>query len=205
MKKYILLFVIALTTLTSFAHSTETSSIVLAEKENNVWVLQLSASLTAFQQEINTHFSETPYETPEQFQEMVLQHIKKNLLMHFNGDIQIVLKKGVVHLGHETKVIFEVTGIPEDLRTVEVTNTTFSDIHKSKSLMVLLKEGIKNNKFILDESNSYSTSLTIADGALVQVQASQASMFSWPLVVALLGLIGAGVLATRFNFSKATV
>lgn len=205
MKKYILLIVIGLATLTGFAHGTETSSIVLAEKENNVWVLQISASLTAFQQEINTHFSETPYETPEQFQEMVLQHIKNNLYFHFNGEDYIILSQGVVKLGHETKVLFELTGIPADLKTIKVTNTSFSDIYKSKSLLVILKEGINKNKFILEDSTNFSASLTVVDNALVEIQPSKAALFSWPLVVVFLGLIGAGVLVNRYSAKKATV
>ncbi len=57
MKKYILLFVAVLFSMAGFAHNPDVSTIMLVEKENNSWVVQISASLTAFQQEIRTHFS----------------------------------------------------------------------------------------------------------------------------------------------------
>ena len=38
------------------AHQADVSTTMLVEKEDNSWVLQISASLTAFQHEIQTHF-----------------------------------------------------------------------------------------------------------------------------------------------------
>ena len=159
MKTYIAILVFGLVSFSGFAHQSEMSSTVLAKNDNNVWALQISASLTAFQQEINTHFSDTPYQTPEEFREMVIAHVKNNLQMYFDNNVQVTLKNGMVRLGHETKVIFEVDGIPENFQTMSVTNTTFKDIHKSKSLLVVLKDGIDQNKYMLDESNDHSAFL----------------------------------------------
>ena len=176
----------------SFAHQTEASSVVLAEKKNNVWVLQISASLTAFQQKVKTHFADTPYKTPEEFQAMELEHIRDNIHMHFNGHDHIVLKNGIVRLGHETKVIFEVEGIPSDLNAIEVTNTVFKDIHKSKSMLVILKKDSDKNQFILDEGNQYSVSLALKDDAFVEVKTSEASIFSLMTLNIVFGILVLG-------------
>lgn len=202
MKTYITIVFFLCIPFLVYAHQPEISSTVIAQKENNVWILQVSASLTAFQQEINAHFSETPYQTPEQFQEMVLSHLNNNLFLQFNGDTQISLDNGVVHLGHETKVIFEVVGIPEDIQSINIKNTSFSDIYRSKSLMVILKEGVEKNKFILDEANDYTKSLSLEKDSLVEVKTAQASIFSWPLFLLVIGLIGLGVFMTRYKNSK---
>ena len=102
------------------AHQADISTTMLVEKENGTWVLQISSSLTAFQHEIRTHFAETPYETPEEFQQMVIEHIKNNLQLSFNDSQNITLGKGDVRLGHETKVVFQVFGIPSDIKSVLV-------------------------------------------------------------------------------------
>ena len=94
MKKLLFAFVIGLFSMASFAHNPDASTTMLVEKENNSWVLQISASLTAFQQEIRTHFAETPYKTPEEFQKMVLEHIKNNLEISFNDGENISLGQG---------------------------------------------------------------------------------------------------------------
>lgn len=203
MKTYIAILFFGFVSFVGFAHQTEISSTVLAEKENRVWMLQISASLTAFQQEINTHYAETAYQTPEEFREMVIAHIQKNIMFTVNGQ-RLSIVNGTVYLGHETKVVFEVTGMPQNFDTVDVKNSSFSDVHHSKSLMVVLKEGIQKNKFILDKSNNYSASLEVRDGALVAVEVKEASMFSWPLLLGILGLAVAGYFANRLNLTKAS-
>jgi hypothetical protein len=194
MKKYILLLVAGMFSMASFAHNPEVSTTMLVEKENNVWVLQLSASLTAFQQEINTHFSETPYKTPEEFQQMVLEHIKNNLKISFNGEEAVTFSKGIVKLGHETNVVFEVFGIPTTIHSVEIKNTSFEDVHRSQSAMVLLKDGFQKKHFILNNSNDYSLALEVNNNEFVQVVEQNASTFSSVIVFSLLGLIGLGFL-----------
>lgn len=194
MKKYILVLLVGFISLTGFAHQTETSTIVLAEKENNVWVLQISASLTAFQQEIKTHFSETPYKTPEEFQEMVLQHIQNNLHMHFNGNDHVTLSNGIVQLGHETNVVFEVIGIPVDINTVEITNTVFKDIYKNKSTLMVLKEDFTKTQFVLNNANDHRIFLTVSSNEFVRLVVNKASFLSSNTLFIVIGLLGLGFL-----------
>ncbi|MGB7394457.1 MAG: DUF6702 family protein [Pricia sp.] len=176
MKKYLLVLFAGLLSMASFAHSPSTSTTMLVEKENGSWVLQISASLTAFQQEIQTHFSETPYKTPEEFQQMVLEHIKNNLQIRFNDGDGMTLVQGIVKLGHETKVVFEVFGIPSDVRSVRVKNTAFNDIHKSQSALLLFKKGFTKEQFVLDSANDYTLSLVANDNKFVEVSKSKADI-----------------------------
>jgi len=140
-----------LTSITAKAHQPDVSTTMLVEKENNVWILQISASLTAFQQEIRTHYSETPYKTPDEFRQMVLEHIKKNLTIRFNKEQEITLSAGIVKLGHETKVVFEVFGVPTNINSVYVKNTAFKEIYKNQSALVLLKDGFNKEHFVLNK------------------------------------------------------
>ncbi len=194
MKKYILLLVAGLFSMASFAHNPEISTTMLVEKENNVWVLQLSASLTAFQQEIKTHYAETPYKTPEEFQQMVLEHVKKNLHITFNEGEDMTFSKGIVKLGHETKVVFEVFGTPSAIKSAIITNTVFENIHRSQGALVILKEGYQKNKFFLNDSNDYTIVLQANNNQFTQVSEQKASMLSSVVIVSLISFFGLGFL-----------
>ena len=194
MKKYILLVVAGLYSLASFAHDPNTSTTMLVEKENNVWVLQISASLTAFQQEINTHYSETPYKTPEEFRQMVLEHVKNNLHIKYNGNEAIRFGEGIVKLGHETKVVFEVFGTPSDIKSAVITNTVFEDIHKSQSALILLKEGFNKKHFMLNDTNNYTLALQVDGNEFTQVTVEKANLFPPLLLFTLIGFSGIGYL-----------
>ena len=207
MKKYILLLVVFGFSMASFAHNPNVSTTMLVEKENNSWVLQIRASLTAFQQEIRTHFAETPYQTPEEFRQMVLEHIKNNLHISFNRGEDISFGNGVVKLGHETMVVFEVFGIPSEINSVLVTNSAFKDIHQNQSALVLLKEGFNKEHFVLNNANDHTLSLAVNGNEFVEVGQNEASFFSSSLGVILFGIaailiLGLVVLGVGYVFNK---
>ncbi|MDP5106877.1 MAG: hypothetical protein NWQ31_11985 [Polaribacter sp.] len=199
MKKYLLLIV--LFSSICFAHNPNTSTIMLVEKENNTWVLQISASLTAFQQVIKTNFAETPYKTPEEFQQMVIEHIKNNLTITFNGNQNIAFSKGIVKLGHETKVVFEILGVPLDIKTVLIKNSTFKDIYKNQSGMLLLKSGFKKEHFILNNKNNHTLKL-IADVDQFVIEGENDAPNSNTILYVLVTLVTIGLLFIILNRKK---
>lgn len=192
MKKQLLVFILGLFSLASLAHNPDASTTMLVEKENNVWVLQISTSLTAFQQEIRTHYAETPYKTPEEFQKMVLEHIKNNLEISFNDGEFISLGQGVVKLGHETKAVFEVLGIPLEVQTVRIKNTTFKDISRNQNAFMLFKQGFTKDQFILNNANNHTLALEVNGNKFLEVGQSKASFFSPYFGLAFIGIIGIG-------------
>lgn len=178
MYKKILLIGALLVAMAANAHRTDVSTIMLIEKENGTWVLQISASLTAFQQEIRTHFSETPYKTPEEFQQMVLEHLKNNLQISFNNE-DISFGKGAVKLGHETMAVFEVFGIPSDIKSARITNSAFKDISRNQSSLLLLKEGFNKEHFVLNNDNQHTLTLKVDGNEFVEESESKASLFTF--------------------------
>ena len=192
--KTIIYFITTLFSLTGFAHNPDFSTTMLVEQEHNVWVLQISASLTAFQQEIRGNFAETPYKTPEEFQKMVLEHIKNNFQVSFNGGEFVSFGKGLVKLGHETKVVFEVLGIPKDITSVRVRNTTFDDMSRSQSALLLYKNGFSKEKFILNRENEYTLALETKGNNFVEVTQAEAGFFSKYFGFMLLGFLSIGSL-----------
>lgn len=172
-------------------HQADISTTMLVEKENGTWVLQISSSLTAFQHEIRTHFAETPYETPEEFQQMVIEHIKNNLHLSFNDSQNITLSNGVVRLGHETKVVFQVFGIPSNIESAWVQNTIFKDIHRSQSAVVLLKEGFNKEQFVLNDTNNHTLELQVNGNEFVEIEENNSSLFYSGLLLIMIAFIAA--------------
>jgi len=173
------------------AHQSDISTTMLVEKENGTWVLQISSSLTAFQQEVRTHFAATPYETPEEFQQMVIEHIKNNLHLSFNDGQNITLSNGVVRLGHETKVVFQVFGIPSDIKSAWVKNTVFKDIHRSQSALILLKEGFSKEQFVLNDANNHTMELQVNGNEFIEVAKNNTSLFYVELLLIVIATIAA--------------
>ncbi|WP_405396983.1 hypothetical protein [Maribacter sp. Asnod2-G09] len=202
MKKYILIYITGLFSLLSYAHNADASTTMLVEKENNTWVLQISSSLTAFQQEVRTHFAETPYKTPEEFQQMVLEHIKNNLEISYNNGSKINFGQGIVKLGHETKVVFEVFGIPSNLQSLQVTNTTFKDIGRSQSALFIFKDGFSKDQFILNNENEHSLELKASGNKFVIVNQQNAGFDSKYIVLIVLSLLAFSLLIHKIIFSN---
>jgi hypothetical protein len=178
MYRKILILSVLLVSFFANAHQPDTSTTMLVETENNTWVLQIKASLTAFQHEVKTHFADTPYTTPEEFKEMVLKHIKNNFQIVCNGSETIKISNGIVKLGHETTVVFEISGIPSDMNSVKVTNSAFSDIHRNQSALVILKEGFNKEHFVLNNSNNHTLELNIKGNKFIETKLQTASILN---------------------------
>ena len=202
MKKFILIVAVFLMSLGMKAHQADISTTMLMEKENGTWVLQISSSLTAFQHEIRTHFAETPYETPEEFQQMVIEHIKNNFHLSFNDSQNITLGNGAVRLGHETKVVFQVFGIPSDIKSAWVNNTVFDDIHKSQSALVLLKEGFSKEQFVLNDANNHTVELQVNGNEFAEVEENNTSLISAGLLLIVIAGIAALLLLMNSRLIK---
>lgn len=205
MYKKILFIGVLLVAMTAKAHQADVSTTMLVEKENGTWVLQVNASLTAFQQEIRTHFSETPYKTSEEFQQMVIEHLKNNIQISFN-DTDITFGKGAVKLGHETRVVFEVFGIPSDIESALVKNSAFKDISRNKSTLIVLKEGFNKDFFVLNKDNNHVLNLYV-EGSTFKILNSNgsnnfASYFGWVLGGIFLLIIALMVISNMFKPEK---
>ncbi|MGY8913849.1 MAG: DUF6702 family protein [Flavobacteriales bacterium] len=206
MYKRIVFISLLLVSIATKAHQADVSTTMLVERENNTWVLQISASLTAFQHEVRTHFSETPYKSTEEFQKMVLEHIKNNLQISFNNGTPISFGNGIVKLGHETKVVFEVFDIPSDINSVLVKNSAFKDIHKNQSALMLFKKGFSKKHFVLNNSNNHTLVLEVRDHEFVEVGQNEAGLFSSGIKFIIVGLgvvmLGVGYLFMKINRPK---
>lgn len=138
------------------AHQPDISTTMLVERGEGRWLLQLNASLTAFEYEVKTVFPGKTYSTPAEFQQLVLDLVLAKVEIDFNDGTKAELLNGIVKLGHETNVVFELKNVPASLTSVSVRNSTFRDIHRNQSALVFLKKGFERKQQILDGSNGHT-------------------------------------------------
>ena len=169
MTKYIIIIFSFICSISARAHQPDLSSTMLVQQENNQWVLQIRAALTAFEYEVEASFGKEAYDTPEAFQALVLAHVKKNLAISFDGSEQVNIDNGFINLGHETNVVLEVIGVPETFKALTIKNTSFKDIHRNQSALVILKKGVAQDQFVLDKSNGHTADLLISQDKFILV------------------------------------
>lgn len=136
---------------------------MLIERDDHSWVLNIRASFTAFEQEVHLHYSDSAYTSPEEFNQLVIDYVTDHLLILVNEEDTASLSHAIVKLGHETNVIFAVEGIPSTIRTIKVMNTTFQDVYHSRSALIVLKEGMMKDQFVLNKENQYTATLAVTE------------------------------------------
>jgi hypothetical protein len=151
------------------AHQPDLSSTILVEQDKNKWVLQVRAALTAFEYVVEANFGESSYATPEEFQALVANYVRENTTVRFNDGQLAVLQDGVVKLGHETYVTFQIEGTPDDVQSLVVQNTSFSDISRNQSALLILKKGVEKEQFTLNNNNEHRAELEVRDARFVLV------------------------------------
>ena len=163
-KNFSVLMIFLLMSNTLFAHQPDLSNIVISKTDNGQVILQVNSSLTAFQQEVNFVNGEGFYKSPEEFRNLVIKHFNSRFSMIINKKDTLQFKNPKVFLGHETKLVVEIIGLPETINTIQLKNTLFKDIYHSQSIVIFLLEQFPTQKFSLDVDNKYQINVVLKDG-----------------------------------------
>ena len=162
--KYFLILSFVFTSIFTSAHQIDMSTVLFSKTDDGKIVMQINSSLTAFQGEVNYNNPKNSYATPEEFQQLVIKHFYKNFSIEINGDTDIKLINPMVILGHETKLVAEVTGVPENVKSLLLKNEIFKDIHNNQSVVIFAIDGFpKNNNFVVNKENNYQLNLALID------------------------------------------
>lgn len=163
MKKWFLVMLVLGAAVPLTAHQVDVSSTMLIEQEDNTWVLSIRAAFTAFEHEIHTHYSDSAYSSPEEFNQLVIDYFREHLLILINDQDTASLSNPTVKLGHETSLLFDVRGIPNHIQSIQVSNKSFQDIYHSQSTLIILKKGMKKDQFSLAQNNEFTARLEVQD------------------------------------------
>ena len=161
--KHFLLILSILMSITAYAHQSNLSTVIFSQTDDGKYIIQVNSSLSAFEGEIEYHFTKDSYKTPEEFKDLVIQYFIENFSFSINGLDSLKLINPLVILGHETKLIAEVIGVPEDIKSLYLKNTMFKDMPSNKSIVIMLKEGFPKQKYILSNANNQEIKLVLED------------------------------------------
>lgn len=171
--KYVLTVLLILAGNLTFAHQIDLSTVIFSKTDDGKIVMQLTSSLTAFQGEVRYHNSEDAYKTPEEFQQLVIDHFNKTFSMTINGETELKFINPIVLLGHETKLVAEVIGVPENINSVELKNEVFKDINNNQTVVIFSLTGFPaNQNFVLNNDNNQTLSASLQNGSWVKVDKS---------------------------------
>lgn len=179
---------------TIIAHSVDISSTILSEQKDNQWVLQVRGALAGIEYEVKERFGENSFSTPEEFRALVLEYMQEHISIQFNGENKAVLKNGIVRLGHETNVVFQVIGLPETINSLLIKNSSFKDISRNQSALIIFKEGFAKKQFLLNSENEHTVALNAENHMFVL-----ATQNEWKIAYTLLAVLG-GFLIVFFAF-----
>jgi len=204
-KLFLLIFAFCSLSWSLDAHSPDLSSTLLVQQDDNSWLLQVRAALTAFEYVVEDHYGEDAYASPEEFRQLVVSHLRENLSVQFDDADFAVIGEGRVALGHETNVTFAVTGLPADSRALSIANTSFSRLPRNQSALMVLKEGFARQQFMLDGENSHTARLSVGEARFVLQPAGLESMRYPMLFVVLLVMVVSGFGYLFFQQTRAEV
>jgi hypothetical protein len=190
MKNKIIWILLFFNSISIFAHQSDLSTVLISQYEKGKCFLQIYSSLTAFEGEIDYKYSKNAYKTPEEFRGLVIDHFKKNVLFICNTKDTLKFGKPIVLLGHETKLVVEVFGFPENSRSMYFKNTMFMNTPHNQSSLMIAKKGLPNQLYVLNNENKQQIHLVLENGKWKSIAANSDESLScilfWGFIVVLL-------------------
>ncbi len=171
---YLLIFLLGFKAV--YAHNPDLSSLMIYE-QNGKSILLIKSSLTAFEGEIDYIFGKGAYKTPEEFNQLVIQHFQKNCFVIANGDT-IKFANIQVQLGHETNLFAELDNLPKTIHSFYVKNSTFKDMSNNLCELILTLNGISQKQYILNNSNEHKVTLKAENNKWAVDEAGKAFHFN---------------------------
>lgn len=168
------------------AHNPDLSSLMIYE-QNGKSILLIKSSLTAFEGEVNFIFGKESYKTPEEFNQLLIQHFQKNCLLIADGEI-IKFSNVQVQLGHETNLFAELDNLPKTINSFYIKNALFKDMPNNMCELILTVNGLPQKQYILNKGNQQKVTLNAEKNKWMVVET--ASAFNLNSIF----LIGAAVL-----------
>ncbi|WP_158973636.1 hypothetical protein [Cellulophaga sp. L1A9] len=161
-----------------FAHQPDLSNIIISKTANGQIILQINSSLTAFQQEVNYLNGEGAYKSPKEFRDLVLKHFKTSFYFIVNKKDTLQFKNPKVFLGHETKLVAEIIGLPDSIQTIHLKNELFKDIHNNQSVVIFLLDAFPKEKYFLDLKNNHEIHIELQNELWKKVDLKQTTFKS---------------------------
>jgi hypothetical protein len=147
------------------AHQSELSNIMIFE-QNGKKLLMIKSALTAFEGEVDFHYTKAAYKTPEAFTQLVINRFYNTCCVIINDDTIRLINPQVI-LGHETTVVAELTNMPPTINAFYIKNTFFEDMPSNQCALILTINDLPQKQFILNKTNNQEALLSVKNGQLI--------------------------------------
>ncbi|MFZ1748920.1 MAG: hypothetical protein WAU01_01960 [Saprospiraceae bacterium] len=154
-----------------YAHNPDISSLMIYE-QNGKSILLIKSSLTAFEGEVDFNFGKGAFKTPEEFNQLIIQHFQKNCFVVANGDT-LRFSNPQVQLGHETNLFAELESVPKSIHTLHVKCALFKDMHHNQCELILTINGLPQKQYILNNDNHQEVRLKAENNKWVVFETSK--------------------------------
>lgn len=174
-----------------FAHRPDISSLMIYEQNGKTFIV-IKTSLTAFEGEINYHYTQNAYKTPQEFNELVIKHFKKSTLVVVNNDT-LTYKNPRIQLGHETTIFAELEKMPKKITSYYVKNRFFKDMPSNQCELILIHKELPKKQIVLDHKNNYEIKLSFENNQW-SIEENRSPIFStynplfWGLIFSVFSL-----------------
>lgn len=183
-----------------YSHQPDLSNLMIYE-QNDKTILLLKSSIGAFEGEIDYYFQKGAYKTPEEFNELVIQHFQKNCFVIANGEA-LKITNIQVQLGHETTLFAELENVPEAINSIFISNTVFKDMPNNQCELILSIKGLPQKQYILDNGNRQEVNLKVENNKWVVNEAAKESDLSPGFLIGSAVLLAVSIIAIAVKKGK---
>lgn len=165
MKKIYFSILFLFTIVMTRAHNSQISTVSLVQNEEQIWNLYISSSFDSFKYQLISKYPDIDIDnlSAEKYQKLLLKYLQENIILTANGEKMANLHNGIIKLGHQTDLIYEVNGLPEKLTSLYLKLDGFENDSKHNSIFKIVTPQLKSKNFILKKDNEFQLSLEKAN------------------------------------------
>lgn len=195
--KTITMFLIVIS-INTYAHQPNLASFILSKTENGKNIVQLTGALTGFEGEINYNFGKNSFKTPEEFRQLVIRRFKETTSFFIN-EKQVTFKNPIVILGHETKLVTEVIGLPKNAKEIKLTSTFFENTSQNQIATLFILDNYPQEKYVLSNKNKHTINLIYENEKWIENKSKYNNFIHLIIVISVFILVSTGVYLKNYK------
>lgn len=202
MKNKWLFALLILISLKTLAHNPQVSNISInQDAATKKYSLLINVPLSTCENELRNSYPSIKIDSlsKNEFQELLLNHFKKNIQFIANKNDTLLISNGMLSIGHETQLIFELSGLPQTVHTLRLKYAALSSQYDHFAVLQISLADKTTGKFVFNNDNKYELSLINKNNKLV-LENNQSSFFKLAYLIPT--LIGVMLIIAGFFFFK---
>ena len=200
MKSKWLITLLVLLSFKTMAHNPQVSNISInQDAATKKYSLLINVPLLTCENELRNSYPSIQIDSlsKNKFQELLLNHFKKNIQFIANNNDTLLLSKGMLSIGHETQLIFEVSDLPQTVHTLHLKYGALSSQYDHFAILQISLADKTTGKFIFNNGNNYELSLINKNNQLVLAD-NQSSLFQPAYLISV--IVGVMLIIVGFIF-----